>query len=260
MTSNGWYPEAIKRPINTQEYWATRTAVLSAICDHITDGLDSRDFLQNADNGSSVHFLVRDEDGAGVVYQFMPVQWAAWGNGITSDNNPYMPLWIKQAVGQGVNPNMFSVSIEHERKWPFYTPPSAPMMEASIKLHQWLCDNYPTIKRDRGHIIGHYQIDHIRKANCPGGPGGALFPFDQILAALNTVPDPMPLIIVPEFRAFYNAEPRAMSYWGLPLEAAKQERLGDGKTYTVQYFERARFELHSTQVMLGLLGVEVLAK
>jgi hypothetical protein len=40
----------------------------------------------------------------------------------------------------------------------------------------------------------------------------------------------------------------------------------DGKTYTVQYFERNRLELHPElagtprEVMLGLLGVEYIAK
>src|SRR5262245_33677945 len=65
-----------------------------------------------------------------------------------------------------------------------------------------------------------------------------------------------------------------LSYWlangglaqqGLPLTDEFQEvNPSDGKTYTVQYFERARFEKHPEnsdprfQVLLGLLGSEQL--
>ena len=46
---------------------------------------------------------------------------------------------------------------------------------------------------------------------------------------------------------------------GLPLSDQLEERSTDGKTYTVQYFERARFEYHPENaqpydVLLGLLG------
>jgi hypothetical protein len=36
--------------------------------------------------------------------------------------------------------------------------------------------------------------------------------------------------------------PESLALFGLPLSDPMQETLGDGKTYTVQYFERARFE------------------
>jgi hypothetical protein len=46
---------------------------------------------------------------------------------------------------------------------------------------------------------------------------------------------------------------------GLPLSDQFEERGTDGKTYIVQYFERARFEYHPENkppydVLLGLLG------
>ncbi len=51
---------------------------------------------------------------------------------------------------------------------------------------------------------------------------------------------------------------------GFPISEALQERAADGKTYTVQYFERARFELHPENappydVLLGHLGRQALA-
>lgn len=50
---------------------------------------------------------------------------------------------------------------------------------------------------------------------------------------------------------------------GLPLSDQFEERSTDGKTYTVQYFERARFEYHPENkppydVLLGLLGKQLL--
>lgn len=81
-----------------------------------------------------------------------------------------------------------------------------------------------------------------------------------LLALLNPATDPLPGVTVPEFRTFYQGEPRAVEYFGLPLEASKQEQLSDGNTYTVQYFQRARFELHGDKVLLGLIGAELLNK
>lgn len=80
-----------------------------------------------------------------------------------------------------------------------------------------------------------------------------------LLALLDPATDPLPGVTVPQFKAFYQSESKALQYWGLPLGASKQERLSDGNVYTVQYFERARFELHDGKVQLGLLGVEVLS-
>jgi hypothetical protein len=47
--------------------------------------------------------------------------------------------------------------------------------------------------------------------------------------------------------------------FGLPLSGEIEEQLDDGQTYTVQYFERARFEYHPSQpagqrVLISLLG------
>ncbi len=55
-----------------------------------------------------------------------------------------------------------------------------------------------------------------------------------------------------------------LALFGLPLSDAAIETLSDGKQYTVQWFERARFELHPENaapynVLLGLLGNEVRA-
>jgi hypothetical protein len=49
----------------------------------------------------------------------------------------------------------------------------------------------------------------------------------------------------------------SLGLFGLPLTPPRPERLADGRIYTVQWFERARFEDHGVGgIRLGLLGVE----
>jgi hypothetical protein len=60
------------------------------------------------------------------------------------------------------------------------------------------------------------------------------------------------------------SEAENLALFGLPLSDIKTETLADGQKYQVQWFERARFELHPENpapynVQLGLLGNEVLA-
>ncbi|GAB4196044.1 MAG: hypothetical protein OHK0022_13240 [Roseiflexaceae bacterium] len=64
------------------------------------------------------------------------------------------------------------------------------------------------------------------------------------------------------------SEAENLALFGLPLSEAQRETLAGGQTYTVQWFERARFEQHTRnpvtgeslprgqQVLLGLLGNE----
>jgi len=54
----------------------------------------------------------------------------------------------------------------------------------------------------------------------------------------------------------------SLALFGLPLTAPRLEQNPDGDLVLSQWFERARFELHSqskgTQVLLGRLGAEIL--
>ena len=70
----------------------------------------------------------------------------------------------------------------------------------------------------------------------------------------------------------HNVGPRFEAYWstngglalfGYPLTELFEERLADGRTYQVQYFERARFEFHpenpaAYEVLLGQFGRQIL--
>ncbi len=49
----------------------------------------------------------------------------------------------------------------------------------------------------------------------------------------------------------------SLALFGLPISGPQVETLSDGQQYTVQWFERARFESHNTGVLLGLLSDEL---
>jgi hypothetical protein len=263
MSKETWYPKAHRMPITTLEFFNPRAHDAISIVDHITDGEDSRWFLQNANNGSSVHFLIREENGVAVVYQFMPLEYAAWGNGIWSEANPYMPAWIRALLpdlrANKDNINHYTISIEHERKWPFVTTLPLTMKAATIELQTWLCKAVPTIVVDRDHLIGHYQIDHIRKANCPGGKGGGLFPFNDIIAAIRS--ENVGSIVLNGCLisgAIYTEWAKlGIPTHGLPITNQEPMDFPGVGTLQVQWFERSRLELHPDgTVTHGRVGAE----
>lgn len=58
------------------------------------------------------------------------------------------------------------------------------------------------------------------------------------------------------------SEAENLTLFGLPLTDQQEETLADGRTYLVQWFERARMELHPellapNRVLMGLLGTEM---
>lgn len=58
------------------------------------------------------------------------------------------------------------------------------------------------------------------------------------------------------------SDAESLALYGLPLGEPRTERLSDGRAYVVQWFERARFELHPeltgpSHVLRGLLGREL---
>jgi thermitase len=54
------------------------------------------------------------------------------------------------------------------------------------------------------------------------------------------------------------SEAESLALFGLPLSPPQPEQLSDGRTVTVQWFERARFEDHGNgQILLGLLSADL---
>jgi len=92
----------------------------------------------------------------GEIHQYVPENEVAWGNGRT--DKPTAKL-----LKAGINPNLYTISIEHEgqdlSKW------TDAQLNVSAELVKDICtrNNIPI---DRDHIIGHYEIFSL-KPHCP---------------------------------------------------------------------------------------------
>jgi N-acetylmuramoyl-L-alanine amidase CwlA len=71
------------------------------------------------------------------------------------------PSW--NLIKPNINPNLYTVGIEHEGNSSDQWPDA--MKRASASLIREICDRWQ-IPIDRNHIIGHYQI-FSKKPNCP---------------------------------------------------------------------------------------------
>ena len=139
-----------------------------AIVDHITAGLmpGCLSWMQNPKAQASAHYLVTRD---GRIYQLVKDEDTAWHAGIV--NKPSWPLYDR------TNPNRYTLGIEHEGLP--NEPLAEPQYQATLWLHRQLVNKHG-IPVDRDHIIGHYRIDSVNKANCPGPK----FPWDRLFADL----------------------------------------------------------------------------
>lgn len=93
---------------------------------------------------------------AGDVHQYVKEMDVAWHAGRVS-----LPTW--KNIKPKVNPNLYTIGIEHEGQ-PNDVWPEA-QKAASAALIRNICDYYK-LPIDRDHVIGHYEI-YSRKPNCP---------------------------------------------------------------------------------------------
>ena len=141
-----------------------------AVVLHIAEGtLAGCDAWFNSPNneGSSTHYCIGT---SGEIHQYVEEDDAAWGNGQVK--KPDWPLLI-----ESVNPNLYTISIEHEGH--SGEPWSEPMFQADLWLVGQICQRWE-IPPDKDHIIGHYRIDSVTRARCPGSG----LPWDRLLAGL----------------------------------------------------------------------------
>lgn len=92
----------------------------------------------------------------GEIHQYVDEKNSAWHAGRV--NNPTFKLYQ-----DGVNPNLYTIGIEHEG----IDLSKAPLneLQASAELLKSICDRW-AIPIDRDHVIGHYQVYSL-KPNCP---------------------------------------------------------------------------------------------
>lgn len=151
-----------------------------AIVNHISAGsMSSMDSWFRTPNNkvSSAHFGVSKD---GRIHQYVKIERMAWANGLKRENFKNAKADIVKALG--VNPNLYTVSIEHEGTDGKLTEEQ---FQASLWLHFYIRDYVKEVygiemKLDRDHVLGHFQIDPIRKPNCPG----KFFPFERLYTEL----------------------------------------------------------------------------
>lgn len=153
-----------------------------AIVNHVVDGsATSCDhwFRSPNNNVSSAHFCVAKD---GTIRQYVKLEDMAWGNGLTASNIPNALSPLVRRLG--ANPNLYTVSIEHEGHDGTLTEKQ---FEATVWLHRYIRDEVKRIWSyeipfNRSHILGHFEIDPVRKPNCPG-PN---YPWGRLITSLTT--------------------------------------------------------------------------
>lgn len=176
MTSTSTSPLPLPMPsitvvrAHTANWSVTRGGIApEALVLHIADGtLAGMDaWFSNPAAGVSAHFGV---GRAGEVHQYVHVADTAHANGSVEPG--YTARLIDENAG--INPNRWSVSIEHEgRSGELLTPAQ---WEASTQLAAWLFDAWllrsgaSGVALDRDHILMHRDITPRTRARCPGWP------------------------------------------------------------------------------------------
>jgi N-acetylmuramoyl-L-alanine amidase len=169
-------PEAIWHP--SPNFWPGRDGWgVDGIVLHGTAGGDGPGvaaLLSTPSTEASTH-LVIGQDGA--VHQLVRLRDSAWGNGI-----PVEPRWPLVAERAGVNPNRYTVSIEHAKHSADNSDPLTPaQLRASVAVVRWLLTALPRLglAGDRlsaavasgaigSVVVGHSEIDSVTRAHCPG--------------------------------------------------------------------------------------------
>lgn len=151
-----------------------------------------------ANPNSSAHFVIAKD---GRISQLVSIKDGAWANGLawvadaTQPNGGYWnnPRGVKVApswkdIISGVNPNLYTISVEHEG---FYQDQwTQEMYDANNKLLAWIAAQLgqtpaaPFQFVAHRSLIGHYEIDPVDRANCPGPNVN----FDRMALNANAMP------------------------------------------------------------------------
>lgn len=137
-----------------------RTYRPEAIVIHIMEGTlkDTDSWFGNAISQVSAHYGIGTR---GEVHQYVDENDTAWHAGRIHD--PTWSLIKKTSDGLYINPNFYTIGIEHEgdanSQW------TDAMYSSSADLIRELCQRW-SIPPDRLHIIGHHEIYSLK--SCPG--------------------------------------------------------------------------------------------
>ncbi len=168
--------------IATEHHWSGRAGHTPRwIIVHGTAGGDSAQaiarYFQTNDPPTSTHYVV-GRDGA--IVQCVRESDTAWGNGVLSSG--HAPWWPA-----GVNPNWLTFSIEHVKPHADNSDALTPAQcAASFALIRHLCERWNIPARAanaEGGITGHFSIDPVNRARCPG-----TYPWDDLWTYLKGAP------------------------------------------------------------------------
>jgi N-acetylmuramoyl-L-alanine amidase len=162
----------IRRATSPNKSNGRRGNKVIAIVNHITAGRfpGCLSWMRNPQAQASAHYLVTRD---GEIYQMVKDEDISWHAGAVKN-----PSW---KMHNGINPNYRTIGIEHEGYQGNGGDGSLTetQYQATLWLHRQLIAKYG-IPVDRDHIIGHYQIDSITRANCPGPK----FPWKRLMQDL----------------------------------------------------------------------------
>lgn len=179
-------PNVIKK--FSPNFWKGRAgykpeAVVIHIMDGTLAGTDSH-FASPATEVSA-HYGIGQ---SGETHQYVDEADTAWHAGGVQN-----PSW--SLLKSGVNPNRYTIGIEHEGNagsvW------SENIKQASAHRIVDICKRW-NIPIDRDHIIGHYQINSVRRPNCPAHDKRIVDELVERAKAIANPPQPPKSKIPPE--------------------------------------------------------------
>lgn len=244
-----------QHPLTSNSYWLghyDRASIVNHIMQGYIPGSEAR--FNDPKEEVSAHFGVGLD---GRVVQWVSMDNSAWGNGILEPGWNVLLPWLFEAVQKNIPINKRTISIEHEG-FPGNTMPEA-QYQATLDLQSFILRTYPTIKPSRKTICLHSDISPKSRANCPG----STFPLNRLI---NDLQGDFSMSGIPSVPGNYHVRDEFTAYWltkgglpvfGYPIGPEMNANGNFGNALTVQYFERARFELQpGNAVLLGLCGVE----
>jgi N-acetyl-anhydromuramyl-L-alanine amidase AmpD len=184
-------------------------------------------------NPVSSHYVIGTD---GVVVQCVNEADGAFGNGVLTSG--HAAFW-----NENINPNNITISIEHcKPNTDNSNALTAPQQAASFALVKDICSrwNIPMRNADaNGGITGHFSIDPVSRANCPGPyPWPALWKYLSSSTATSTVTvaqeeDIMIELDTPGVSQFWAAS--ADGAWRCTASGHNYRILGDIRSFYVRF-------------------------
>ena len=171
----------IQSPASPDNYSKGRAyPEITHVAIHIAEGTlgGSIAWFQDPAAQVSAHYII-GKDGS--IHQCVAESNTAWAVGLPAPCKWADPTRDPHRVG--VNPNSYSISIEHEGKIEDAPPWPAAQIAASAELVRDICTRH-AIPIDRMHVVRHSEIGG--HPQCPG----ANAPIDQIVALAAAPPAP----------------------------------------------------------------------